>query len=131
MRALAVTRAPCSARLPQQDAHLVAVGAEEVALGLVDDVGAEVLADDAVPGLACAHTGHRQLPPSIQKGHRPLLTVHLVEVLSDLVGNHALVFMLLEGSEDHLRETGSASWGKRLLSWPARGPPPACPGSAR
>ena len=40
----------CSTRLPKKDGHLVVfVAAEEVALRLVDDVGAEVLANDAVP----------------------------------------------------------------------------------
>ena len=38
-----------SAGLPKQDRDLVAVAAEQVALGLVDDVRAEVLAHDAVP----------------------------------------------------------------------------------
>ena len=38
-----------SARLPEQDGDLITVVAEEVALGLVDNMRAEVLAHDAVP----------------------------------------------------------------------------------
>ena len=44
-----------SAWLPKKDASLLFVIAEEVALSLVNHVGSEVFADNAVPWLACGY----------------------------------------------------------------------------
>jgi hypothetical protein len=82
-----------SARLPQKDVDLVvAVAGKEVALGLVHYVGAEVFPHDHVP----RGTYNRRRFISL------LLTVDLVEVLLDFVGDESLLTVVIKGLVDRL-----------------------------